>query len=133
METLSVLMIRGVGIDIIEVSRVEHALARWGENFVGRLFTAAEAERARHARVRSQRLAARFAAKEAVMKALGLGWRTMAWREIEILNDPLGRPMVTLTGGARRAADRQGIAEVYVSLSHTHEFACASALALAND
>jgi len=65
MESLSVPMIRGVGIDIIEVSRVEQALARWGENFVGRLFTAAEAERARHARVRSQRLAARFAAKEA--------------------------------------------------------------------
>lgn len=131
METLSVLMsIRGVGIDIIEVSRVEQALTRWGDHFVGRLFTAAEAERAGHAHARGQRLAARFAAKEAVMKALGLGWRAMAWREIEILNDPLGRPIVTLTGGARRAADRQGIAEVFVSLSHTHEFACASAMAI---
>lgn len=129
MESLSVPMIRGVGIDIIEVSRVEQALARWGENFVGRLFTAAEAERARHARVRSQRLAARFAAKEAVMKALGLGWRAMAWREIEILNDPLGRPVVTLTGGARQAADRQGIGNLLVSMSHTHEFACALVLA----
>lgn len=124
------MIILGVGIDIVEVARVEQALARWGESFVGRVFTPAEAERARHRRVRSQRLAARFAAKEAVMKALGLGWRTMAWREIEILNDPLGKPTVTLTGGARQAADRQGIAEVHVSLSHTHEFACASALAL---
>ncbi len=121
--------ILGVGIDIVEVARVEQALARWGESFVGRLFTAAEAERARRPRVRSQRLAARFAAKEAVMKALGLGWRTMAWREIEILNDPLGKPTVTLTGGARRAADRQGISYLHLSLSHTHQLACALVIA----
>lgn len=124
------MQIRGVGVDIVEVARVEQALARWGESFVSRLFTAAEAERARRPRVRSQRLAARFAAKEAVMKALGLGWRTMAWREIEILNDALGKPTVTLTGGARRAADRQGITGLHVSLAHTHELACAQAVAL---
>lgn len=124
--------VRGVGSDIVEVSRIEHALARWGETFVSRVFTVAEDERSRHPRVRSLRLAARFAAKEAVMKALGLGWRAMAWREIEIVNDPIGKPMVALQGGARAAAERQGVTEVLVSLSHTHELAFASALALSS-
>src|SRR5574341_790966 len=78
--------IRGLGIDIVEVRRIEQALDRWGDAFVTRLFTAAEDERARSAHARSARLAARFAAKEAVMKALGLGWRAMGWREIEIIN-----------------------------------------------
>lgn len=122
--------IRGIGVDIVEVERIEQAIERWGDGFVVRLFTPAEDERSRHPRVRSMRLAARFAAKEAVMKALGLGWRTMAWREIEILNDPLGKPVVALRGSARQAADRQGIAGVQVSLSHTHALACASAIAI---
>ncbi len=122
--------IRGVGVDILEVRRLEHALGRWGEAFVARVFTAGEQDRARHPRVRSQRLAARFAAKEAVMKALGLGWRTMAWREIEILNDPLGKPAVTLHGSARHVAAKQGIVQVHVSLSHTHDLACATAIAV---
>ncbi len=121
----------GVGVDVIEVSRLERVLARWGDAFVTRVFTSAERERARPPRVRTTRLAARFAAKEAVMKALGLGWRTMAWREIEILNDALGKPTVTLRGSARKAAEEQGIAEVYVSLSHTHHLAFASAIAVA--
>jgi holo-[acyl-carrier protein] synthase len=122
--------LRGVGIDIVEVRRIEQALDRWGDAFVMRLFTPAEDERARPPRARSARLAARFAAKEAVMKALGLGWRAMGWREIEILNDPLGKPTVTLRGGAKRAADRQGIATVLVSLSHTRDLAFASAVAV---
>jgi holo-[acyl-carrier protein] synthase len=118
-------------VDIVEVSRVDRALARWGEAFARRVFTAAELERARPARARSMRLAARFAAKEAVMKALGLGWRAMAWREIEILHDPRGRPVVALHGSARAAADRQGVAEVVVSLAHTPQLALASAVAVA--
>jgi len=66
------------------------------------------------------------------MKALGLGWRAMGWREIEILNDPLGKPTVTLRGGAQRAAERQGIAAIHVSLSHTRALAFASALAISH-
>lgn len=122
--------IRGIGVDIVEVQRIEDAVTRWGDMFVGRIFTAAEHERAGTARARSMRLAARFAAKEAVMKALGLGWRAMAWRDIEITNDRLGKPIVTLRGAARKAAQRQGIAHVHVSLSHTHELAFASAVAI---
>ena len=122
--------VRGIGIDVVEVERIEQALARWGDAFVSRVFTPDEDERARHPRIRSMRLAARFAAKEAVMKALGLGWRTMAWREIEIRNDALGRPTVLLTGGAARAATQQGVGTIHVTLSHTHGLALASALAL---
>lgn len=123
--------IRGLGIDIVEVRRIEQALDRWGDAFVTRLFTAAEDERARPPHARSARLAARFAAKEAVMKALGLGWRAMAWREIEIINDSLGKPTVTLRGGAKLAAERQGVAAILVSLSHTRDLAFASAVAVA--
>ena len=125
------MVIRGVGVDLVEVGRVERALFRWGDAFARRVFTPAELERARAAPSRSMRLAARFAAKEAVMKALGLGWRTMGWREIEILHDPLGKPVVALHGRARAAAARQGVADVLVSLAHTRHLALASAIALA--
>lgn len=122
----------GVGTDIVEVDRVERAVARWGEAFVRRVFTPAEAERARAAPLRAPRLAARFAAKEAVMKALGVGWRALAWREIEILNDALGRPEVRLHGAAARIAEQRGVTGVLVALSHTHQHAVANAVALGN-
>ncbi len=175
-------MIRGIGVDIVEVSRIERAVARWGEAFLGRVFT--ERER-RHAGTSAgahqaaslrgaprapevsqaadacpgkcseladspcgfsfaavpqaayvlaapgaaQRLAGRFAAKEAVMKALGLGWRSMAWREIEIATDPLGKPVVELSGRAAAAARRLGVGAWMVSISHTRRLAIAQALA----
>ncbi len=119
-------MIRGIGIDVIEVPRVEQAVARWGEAFLGRIFT--EQERA-HAGRAPQRLAGRFAAKEAVMKALGLGWRSMAWRDIEIATDLLGKPVVQLSGRAEAAARRLGVGTWMVSISHTHRLAIAQALA----
>jgi holo-[acyl-carrier protein] synthase len=122
--------IRGIGVDVIEVHRIDRALTRWGEAFTGRLFTADEVRRAGSAPARAMRLAGRFAAKEAVMKALGLGWRRMAWREIEILNDEAGRPMVTLRGGAARVAERLGVSEVMISLTHTRDLAAAGAIAL---
>jgi len=124
--------VRGVGSDIVEVARIEQAVTRWGEAFVSRVFTKAEDERSRNPRVRSMRLAARFAAKEAVMKALGLGWRAMAWHEIEVVNDPLGKPIVVLWGGALAAASEQGVSNILISLSHTHELAFASAVAISN-
>jgi holo-[acyl-carrier protein] synthase len=122
--------IRGVGIDVIEVDRIRTALARRGDPLLKRLFTADEVRRAGPEAMRAKRLAARFAAKEAVMKALGLGWRTMAWHEIEILNDEAGRPTVGLHGGAARAAHALGISDVLVSLTHTGDLAAASAIAL---
>lgn len=124
--------IRGIGIDVVEVERMRRALARWGDPLTRRLFTADEVSRAGPEATRAIRLAARFAAKEAVMKALGLGWPTMAWHEIEILNDDAGRPTVGLRGGAARAAHLQGVSDVLISLTHTAHLAAASAIALGN-
>jgi len=149
-------MIRGIGVDIVEVSRIERAVARWGEAFLGRVFTERERSHAgtsagahQAALLRgapdspeasqaadvlaapgaAQRLAGRFAAKEAVMKALGLGWRSMAWREIEIATDPLGKPVVALSGQAAAAARRLGVGAWMVSISHTRRLAIAQAVA----
>src|SRR3990170_8339001 len=122
--------IRGIGIDVIEVERIRTALARWGDPLTRRLFTTGEVMRAGPPARRAMRLAARFAAQEAVMKALGLGWRTMAWHEIEILNDEAGRPTVGLHGGAARAAHALGVSDVLISLTPTSHLAAASAIAI---
>jgi holo-[acyl-carrier protein] synthase len=134
-------MIRGIGVDIIEVDRIRRATTRWGDGFLSRVFTPGER---RHAgfdfmvagrrsagtsRRSAERLAGRFAAKEAVMKALGLGWGRMAWREIEIEGDPLGRPAVRLTGRAAQAAADLGVQAWFVSISHTRDLAVAHAVA----
>lgn len=120
----------GLGVDVVEVSRIERAVARWGDTFVRRIYTPGEIARVEAGVARGPRLAARFAAKEAVMKALGIGWRALAWREIEIASDASGRPVVTLHGAARRIAEERGITGVLVALSHTHEHAVANAVAL---
>ncbi len=120
----------GLGVDMVEVERIERAVARWGDAFVRRIYTVREIERAAATVVQGPRLAARFAAKEAVMKALGVGWRALAWREIEITSDPQGRPVVALHGAARRIADDRGVVTILVTLSHTHEHAVANAVAL---
>ena len=142
-------MIRGIGVDVIEVDRIRRATVRWGEGFLSRVFTPGErshagfndnvagASLARAAgpgsagtsRTSAERLAGRFAAKEAVMKALGLGWRRMAWREIEIEGDPLGRPIVRLTGRAAEVAAELGVQAWFVSISHTRTLAVAHAVA----
>jgi holo-[acyl-carrier protein] synthase len=120
----------GLGVDIVEVRRIERAVARWGEAFVRRIYTPGEIARIEAGSARGPRLAARFAAKEAVMKALGVGWRALAWREIEIASDDAGRPIVRLHGAAHRIAESRGIADVVVAMSHTHEHAVANAVAL---
>ncbi|MHB8731356.1 MAG: holo-ACP synthase [bacterium] len=122
-------MIRGIGVDIIEVDRIRRATARWGDGFLSRVFTAGERRHAIAAWTSAERLAGRFAAKEAVMKALGLGWRRMAWREIEIEGDPLGRPVVRLSGRAAQVASDLGVQAWFVSISHTRDLAVAHAVA----
>jgi len=108
-----------VGVDIIEVGRIERAVSRWGERFLVRVFTPAELELCRR---KPASLAARFAAKEAVMKALGGAQR---WQEIEVLRYASGKPRLRLTGRARARARRLGV-ELAVSLSHCREYAVAS-------
>lgn len=117
---------RGLGLDLVEVERVRDILARHPA-FAERCFTAAERKFASgHARP-EQRLAARLAGKEAVMKALGSGWRQLGWREVEITGG--GAPQVVLHGRAAARAAALGVAEVLVSLTHTDELAMAVAVA----
>ncbi|HWQ15830.1 MAG TPA: holo-ACP synthase [Roseiflexaceae bacterium] len=123
------------GVDIVEVTRIERAVERWGERFLRRVYTAAELA-AYSGRPAS--LAARWAAKEAVGKLLGVGLRglggetgeALAWTDIEILSDALGRPALTLHGAAAARAQALGLGPISVSLSHTHEHAVAFAAAL---
>ncbi len=122
-------MIRGLGIDVVEVDRIRRAVARWGEAFLYRVFTPEELERGNASPVAAERLAGRFAAKEAVMKALGLGRRGVGWQEIEITIDPLGKPGVRLTGRAAAVSDRLGVRAWRIAISHTRLLAIAEALA----
>ena len=122
-------MIRGLGLDIVEVDRIRRAVARWGEAFLSRVLTPEERAGDYGARATAERLAGRFAAKEAVMKALGMGLRGIGWQEIEITVDPLGKPGVRLTGRAATVADRLGVRVWRLAISHTRLFAIAEALA----
>ncbi|MBE9482213.1 MAG: holo-ACP synthase [Chloroflexi bacterium] len=111
-----------VGIDIIEIARIERAIARWGECFLKRVYTNSELSLCRK---KPSSLAARFAAKEAVIKAFGTQNKGIGWREIEILSDPSGKPVVHLHGKAQNQSDSLGLARLAISLSHSKEYAIA--------
>ena len=112
-----------VGIDITAIPRVRRVLERHHDRFLRRVFTPEEVAVCRG---RVPELAARFAAKEAVMKALGTGTRGIAWREIEVLPNRRGKPLVYLYGRARERAERIGLRGLDVSLTHEREFAIAA-------
>ncbi len=118
------------GIDQIEIARVDEAIARLGDRFLNRLFTPGEQA---DCAGQTARLAARFAAKEAVAKALGTGFGDIGWDEIEIRTGPRGRPMLTLHGRAARLADELGLTHWDVSLTHTATLAAAVAVAVETD
>ena len=111
-----------IGIDIIEIARIQRAMNQWGEAFLRRVYTDLEL---RLCDRKSSSLAARFAGKEAVMKALGTGTKGISWREIEILADSSGKPSVHLHGNAQNQADGLGLAKLAISLSHSKEHAIA--------
>ena len=111
-----------MGIDMVEISRIHKALERWGEEFLKRVYTPIEQTSYKH---KVPELAVRFAGKEAVMKALGTGNRGVAWREIEILSNRRGKPIVYLHGRAKERALALGLTEFEVSLSHSNDFAIA--------
>ena len=107
-------------------------MKRHGERFVKRVFTAAEQAYAEAKKNKIEKLAGRFAAKEAILKLMGTGWRgKIAWTDIEIVNNAAGQPEVTLDGEVRKIAERLGIRHISVSITHTANFAIASAVALA--
>jgi len=122
-------MIVGTGIDIAEVPRIAESIARFGERFLRRVYTESEIEYCDSKANRVERYAARFAAKEAAMKALGTGWnRGVRWRDIEVVRQPGGRPTIRFRGKAAEFAAQLGATNVALSLSHTTEQAIASVI-----
>ncbi|MDH3555107.1 MAG: holo-ACP synthase [Deltaproteobacteria bacterium] len=119
-------MIRGIGVDIVKVDRIEQAVERWGYRFLKRIFTAAEIERCQQRARPAQCLALRFAAKEAFAKALGLGMRKgLRWRDIEVVHDHLGKPDLLLHNQAQRLLEAVEASRTWLSLSDERESAVA--------
>ncbi len=120
------------GIDLIEVSRIQQMVDSHGDRFLQRVFTTTEIAYAQSSKKRSaEHFAGRFAVKEAVLKAIGTGWRNgIAWTDIEIINDQTGRPSITTSGQVQVIADQLGITYWEVSLSHTDTHAIGSAIAM---
>lgn len=119
------------GVDLVNIARLERVFTRYGERFLARVYTPTEV---RYARGRVAELAARFAAKEATAKALGVGMRMLSpagigWLDVETLNDPLGKPVLILHGRAQALADAQGLTEWSISLTHDGGLALAFVVA----
>lgn len=122
----------GHGVDLVDIARVAAIVDRHGIRFIERVFTREEQAYAEAApRLRGERYAARFAAKEAVFKVLGTGWAGgVDWRDVEVARTGAGAPILRVTGHAAAVADRLGITGWHVSLSHTRELASASVIAV---
>lgn len=120
--------ILGTGIDIIEIKRIKDALAR-NSNLLNRIFTEGEIAYFILRKYNPCHIAGNFAAKEAVLKALGTGLHNMDWKDIEVSRDSLGKPQVTLHGNAEVLASETGIKNICISISHSRKFAVAQAIA----
>ncbi len=121
----------GIGTDIIECLRIAQMIERHGEMFINRVYTQHEIEYCSERKAATQHYAGRWAAKEAVLKAIGTGWiKGITWRDVEVANQFGGKPIIHLYGGALDSAKRRGIEEVQISISHCRTHAVAYALAL---
>jgi holo-[acyl-carrier protein] synthase len=122
-------VIVGLGLDIAEIDRIEAAIVRHGAPFIERLFTPREAAYCESHRNRFERYAGRFAAKEAAMKALGTGWRMgVRWRDIEVVREPGGKPTLQLTGVTRELADKLGVKNISLTITHSGNLALAEVI-----
>ena len=126
-------MIEGTGVDIIEVKRIKEAVEKWGDRFLNRVFTEGEIEYSRKRKFFHQHLAARFATKEAVIKAFGNNFHEpIKWRDVEISNESNGRPQIKLRGDYEHLRLTEGVNDIIVSMSHTKNYAVASAILIKN-
>jgi holo-[acyl-carrier protein] synthase len=122
-------MIVGTGIDIAEVPRIRQSIERFGQRFLQRIYTAGEMRYCDSKANRVERYAARFAAKEAAMKALGTGWNHgVRWRDCEVVRMPGGRPSMKFHGKAGEFAAKLGVKNTALSISHTEEQAIAQVI-----
>jgi holo-[acyl-carrier protein] synthase len=116
----------GIGVDLVECTRIEHSLERFGDRFLKRVFTEGEIEYSKSMKYPARHLAARFAAKEAISKAFGTGiGKAMGWRDIDVQKKPSGEPFLMLTGGAQELAKQRGVKNALITLSHTDHHAMA--------
>ena len=123
--------IAGIGTDIVECLRIANMIERHGELFLHRVYTDHEIQYCSSRKAATQHYAGRWAAKEAVLKALGTGWSGgITWQDIEVRNDLAGKPIIALGGVARDLCEERGIAEMLISISHCRHYATAYALAL---
>lgn len=124
-------MIIGHGIDVVEIPRLAELLSQHGDRFVERVFTQAERAYCQGKKRELEHLAGRFAAKEAVLKVLGTGWSgRISWQDIEVTNNSAGQPGVALCGECARVAEQLNIRRILLSISHTANWAAASAIGL---
>ncbi|MFW5985112.1 MAG: holo-ACP synthase [Halanaerobiaceae bacterium] len=122
-------MIKGMGVDLVEVSRIKRIMEKWEDKFLQRIFTVSEIKYCRKSRGTARKFAARFAAKEAVLKMLGTGLRQgITWQDIEVQNDQLGKPEINLSGQAEKIMHQKHINRIHVSLSHENKFAIAQVI-----
>jgi len=122
------------GIDLVDCKRLARSIERHGRKFLDRVFTPVEQEYSRDKKSEIQHLAGRFAIKEAVLKVLGTGWANgIAWTDIEVRNAPSGQPRVFLSGKCREVAERLGIVEIHISISHIDTHAIGSAVGVGTD
>ena len=122
-------MIVGIGVDIAEIDRIEAAITRHGAPFLTRIYTPRESAYCESHKNKFERYAARFAAKEAAMKALGTGWRLgVRWRDIEVANALSGRPTLNLAGVAEEFAAHMGVRNISLSITHSGNIAFAQVI-----
>lgn len=122
-------MIKGTGIDIVEIDRFRDSVKKYGESFLKKIFTASEIAYSRKRRFSAQHFAARFATKEAVIKAFGDSpGRIKKWTDIEVMNDINGKPTIALHGSAERLRKNKKVKSVVISMSHSGNHAVANAI-----
>lgn len=121
--------VRAHGVDLVECDRLREAIEKHGDRFLHRIFTPRELAYCVGKKRELEHLSGRFAAKEAVLKVLGTGWsKGISWTDVEVLNEPSGRPTVTLRGRCREIAEAQGMESILISISHIGTHAIASAI-----
>lgn len=124
-------MICGTGVDIVEIFRMKDAIDKWGDNFLNKIFTPREIKYANSRRFSHQHLAARFAAKEAVVKAFGEPRKfPIRWTDVEVLNDKEGKPVIEFYGDALKMKKKKKIRDIIVSMSHSKNYAIANVIIL---
>lgn len=122
-------MILGMGIDIVQISRMENVLAKWRDRFTSRVFTRQEIDFCMSKRLPGQHFATRFAAKEAFLKAIGMGMGAgIPWKEIEVIKNSIGKPQVALHCKAKEISHKNNVKNVFLSLSHDGEYGVAQVI-----